>query len=227
MDNVVLKNLVKTLRNGGKTYSEILDITKQKIPKSTLAYWCKGLSLPDNYYSKIKQLNKYYLVESRKKALEVNKAKQQNIIQKLYHQNRYLLNKIDNDIQKIILAILYLGEGSKWRGTKYLGLGNADPNLIKYYLKLLRSCYQIEEKKLKCRVSYRADQNITELQNFWAEITKIPLCNFYKTKYDVRTIGKEKTRINYKGVCVIYYFDTRIQLELETIANILINGPVV
>lgn len=219
-------NAIK-LRKLGKTYLEIQQITKYKIPKSTLSYWCKGVVLPQDYYDKVRFFNQINLAKFRELALQVNRTKQQKLLETIYKQNKYLLNKIDEDVQKIILAILYLGEGTKWKSSRYLGLGNSNPEVIKLYLKLLRDCYKIDENKLKCRISYRADQDINVLQNFWSVITKIPLNNFYKTKFDPRTIGKITKNIGYKGVCVVYYCDTKIQLELEIIADLIMQGPVV
>ncbi|MBL7156219.1 MAG: hypothetical protein ISS87_01310 [Candidatus Pacebacteria bacterium] len=129
---------------------------------------------------------------------------------------------------KIALAILYLGEGEKWKGRGRLCLGSSDPDIIKLYLKSLRTCYDINEKKLRCRVGYRADQNINELQKFWSKITKIPASQFYQTRIDPRTKGKKSIKRDYKGVCVIYYGSAEIQLELAIIAKLITNnGPVV
>ncbi len=217
-----IKKEAQRLRKLGKTYSEIQRIINQKIPKSTLSYWCKNISPSAGYYKKIQSLNITNLDRARKIACLVNKNKRKRFLKSLRNRNLYLIAKIDKDIQKIALATLYLGEGSKWKGTRYLGLGNSNPDVIKLYLKLLRNCYAIDESKLKCRIGHRADQDIDKLQRFWSRMTKISLRNFYKTKPDPRTIGKKTRKKDYKGVCVIYYFSTEIQLELETIANLIL-----
>jgi hypothetical protein len=74
---------------------------------------------------------------------------------------------------------------------------------------------------LKCRISYRADQDLNELQKFWASITGINIDKFYKTKPDPRTVGKPTRKSDYKGVCAIYCAGSRIQLELQVIADII------
>ncbi len=224
MKRVELKKQACLLRGEGKTYSEIKGILNVNLPKSTLSYWCKGVVLRQDYYDKVRFFNQVNLAKFRELALQVNRTKQQILLENIYKHNKYLLNKIDEDVEKIILAILYLGEGTKWKSSRYLGLGNSNSEVIKLYLKLLRNCYKINENKLKCRISYRADQDIKELQNFWSNITKIPLNNFYKTKFDPRTIGKITKNKEYKGVCVVYYCDTKIQLELEIIADLIMKG---
>lgn len=218
----LLKSKVKQLRGTGKTYLEIQKIVGQDIPKSTLSYWCKNIPLPLGFQRRIKEYSKFNLGKARTIALAVIKAKREDFLKNLQRKNLYLVKKANKDknIQKIILSILYYCEGAKWRSHSGLQLGNTDSGLIKFYLRLLKTCYCIDKDRLRCRVSYRADQNINELQRFWSKTTKIPLNYFYKTKPDPRTIGKKTKRKNYKGICVISYSDSKIQLELETIAKL-------
>jgi len=124
----------------------------------------------------------------------------------------------------MLLAFLYLGEGSKWSGHSGLMLGSSDNNIIKLYLHLLKKCYSLDAGKLKCRISYRADQNINLLEKYWSKVTGIPIKNFYKTKPDPRTVGKPTKNKDYKGVCVIMGGGTAIQLELEAIPKIILVG---
>ena len=77
---------------------------------------------------------------------------------------------------------------------------------------------------MKCRICYRADQDIEILEKFWSKSTGIPLGNFYKTKPDARTIGKPTKKLDYKGVCVIMGSTTKVQLELELVAKMIIEG---
>ncbi len=219
-----LINRVKQLRKRGKTYSEIQKIVNRHIPKSTLSYWCKDIPLPLGFQRRIKEYGKFNLNKARTIALAVIKVKREIFLKNLQERNQYLIKKVDRDIQKMLLAILYYCEGAKWKSHSGLQLGSSDPELIKFYLNLLRECYDIDHDRLRCRMGYRADQNIDKLQKFWSKITKVPLNHFFKTKPDPRSIGKKTKKKNYKGVCVVSYGDTKIQLELETIAKILFKG---
>lgn len=225
MDKKKVKNRVLKLREEGKTYLEIQRKIKTSIPKSTLSYWCHDIPLPLGYQRRIQDYNKFNLKKARKTALAVIKAKREKFLKDLWERNLYLLGKIDKDVQKIILSILYYCEGAKWKGHSGLQLGSSDPELIKFYLELLRKYYHIDQDKLRCRVNYRADQNINKLQAFWSKITKVPLNHFFKTKPDPRSIGKKTKKKDYKGVCTVSYGNTKIQLELETIARLLFKGP--
>ena len=87
--------------------------------------------------------------------------------------------------------------------------------MIKVFLLLLRSCYILDESKFRMSVQCRADQKQKELIKFWGEITGINISQYYATKVDKRSIGKPTLKTTYRGVCVIHYFDTDLQCELQ------------
>lgn len=69
----------------------------------------------------------------------------------------------------------------------------------------------------------RADQNIQDLESYWQVVTGIPREYFYKAQIDSRTIGKPTKKSGYKGVLRIDYFDTKMQLDLESLADLVYN----
>ena len=188
-----------------------------------MSYWCAGVKLPNWYKEKIKKSNAAHINAIRVLALAVNQRKRKAYLDSLLNRNMHLLDKIDVSIQKIILSILYLGEGAKHKSTQVLLLGNSDPKVIKFFLKLFKNCYNIDESKLRVRIRCRFDQNINELLEFWHKVTKIRKEQFYPTYIDRRTQGKPTLKKEYKGVCTIQYFSTEIQLELEFLANAIMN----
>jgi len=213
------------LRAQGKTYAEIrasLDVT---VPKSTLSGWCQDVEMPAWYQAKVDELNKSSLSKAQRILWVSIKLKREKLLADLQSKNRHLAGRVaDKDVLKMLLSILYLGEGSKSKGRSGLSLGSSDPNIILLYLKLLEKCYDIPRRKLKCRVSYRADQDIRALERYWARTIGIPRSNFYKTIPDPRTVGKPTKNLDYKGVCVIIGGSVAIQLELELIPSILLRA---
>lgn len=218
-----LKTKVQQLRSEGKTYTEISVILKYKIPKSTLSYWCKKIQTPPSYSKKIKKIININAAKGRLAAVRVNKIKRQEYLQKIYNSNIGILKFIKgSDVAKLILAALYLGEGSKTRKGA-IHFGNSDPGIIKLFLKLLRQVYKIDETKFRITIQCRADQNTKVLENFWQILTKISKKQFYTTRIDPRTIGKPSKKKNYKGVCCVDYFSADVYNELMIIGNILTN----
>jgi len=223
MDRKILKGKAIVLRKKGKTYSEIQKDLKVRIPKSTLSYWCQNVPLPPEYGPKINLLNLANCEKGRAVAVVVNRCKREEFLQKLHEKNFYLLKKTNKHVLKMLLAMIYICEGSNWSVHRGLVLGNTDPDLINFYIFLLKTCYPdiISHDNLRCRIGCRADQDIKKLEKFWSGATKIPLKHFYKTRPDPRTAGKPTKKKNYKGVCVISSRGTEIQLELEMIARML------
>ncbi len=222
-----LKPRVLSLRRQGKTYGEIRKDLNNPIPKSTLSNWCNNISLPREYRKKIKELTLINSRRGRVIALAVNKIKRQKYLDSVAKRNEHLAVLLKNrDVAKVVLATLYLGEGSKThRGS--LMFGNSDPMIIDMFLTLLRYCFPVDEKKFRCTLQCRADQNIEKLNKFWSKITKIPLSQFYKARIDSRTIGKPSKKPDYKGVCRIDYFSADAYIELMQIPKIIYKGPVV
>lgn len=215
----------RTLRSRGKTYSEIMVELKIKTPKSTMSAWCQGVSLPKWYKDKIEELNYKNFTKAQQMAWASNRIKRERFLRALILNNNHLIKKVyDKDILKIILSILHLGEGSKWKSHSGLLLGSSDPDIIKLYIRLLFLCYGIKSNQLKCRISYRADQDIQKLQKYWSRMSTIPLRNFYKTIPDPRTVGKPTKRKDYMGVCVVSCGGSHIQLELEAIPKLILAG---
>jgi len=220
-----LINSAQELRAEGNTYSEIMRELKVKLPKSTISKWCRRVSLPEWYKDKIDELNSRNLSKALRMAQASNRMKRERFLRDLILNNNHLVGKLqDRDVLKMILSVLYLGEGAKWKSHRGLMLGSSDPGIIKLYIKLLSLCYGVKSGRLKCRISYRADQDIHGLESYWSRVSKIPLRNFYKTKPDPRTVGKPTKRKEYKGVCVITCGGTHIQLELEAIPKLLLKG---
>lgn len=219
MNRQKLKKQVIKLRKRGKTYSEIQSSVNTSIPKSTLSGWCKDLPLPVFYEERIRRLTIKRLEKIRPLALLSNKKKQEQLLNELRAKNEHLMKYLNKDVCKFLLSILYLGEGFKHRSTRQLVLGNSDPAIILFYIELLNKCFPTSKRKFRVGIGCRADQNVEELEKYWHRITKIPLSQFQKTQIDKRTRGKKTKRKDYKGVCRVIYYDTKIQLELEQLAQ--------
>ena len=222
MTRLILREKARKLRSKGKTYSEIQKILGISMPKSTLSDWCQNVVLPDWYNAKIQELNNKNFAKVQAIAHASIKRKRELYLKEVRKEASAVLKKFNTKGLKVALAMLYLGEGTKWKSHAGLSLGSSDPDIILLYIYLLKKCYKIEPQILKCRVSYRADQNINELEEYWSTVTNISRENFYKTKPDPRTKGKKTKKLDYKGVCVLTCAGAKIQLELEEISKLLL-----
>lgn len=231
---LALIHRIQQLRSYGKTYGEIQKVIGFAIPKSSLSYICDGVSLPKEYASRIKALNIQSLDKGRRVAVEINKIRREHFFKTIEKHNISIAKKINNtNVGKIALAMLCLGEASKYSPgkTRSFSLGNSDKRITLLFLRLLRQCFPFDKEKVRATVQCRADQNVPMLEAYWQQETGIPKRLFYKALIDPRTKGKPTKKPNYKGVLRVDYFDTKVQLELECLADLIYNevcsvGPV-
>ena len=202
------------------TYAEINHELGLNVAKSTLSYICRDIKLPKSYHERIKLMNSESLILARSQARRVLINSQQKTILELKERARNLTQNVSSKDAYNALAMLYLGEGSKRSSFRGLSLGSSDPKIIRLYISLLKRVFDIPSTRLKARVMYRADQNISHLVRYWSTVTRIPEANFYKTKPDMRTLGKPTKKPGYKGVCAIYCAGADKQLELQIYAEI-------
>ena len=217
-----LKRKAINLRLKGYTYSDINKSLKTHISKSTLSSWLSKIYMTPKQRVNLAKNIALKLKVAQKKAWRINRIRRVKYLNNLRTKNLPLLSRLDKDNQKLLLCILYLGEGSKTKSTEHLSLGSSNPGIIRLYLSLLKTCFEIDDSKFRVRIQCRADQNINKLENYWLKVTRISKKQFYPTSIDKRTINKPTLRKTYKGVCVIMYFDRSIQFELEFLANSVI-----
>ncbi len=217
-------DLVRRLRSRGKTYGEINSHLELKIPKSTLSFWCQNVSLPPKYAGRIKRLNFNSFEKARRIAVEMNRIKREEFLDKIEATNLPIARDITNrNSAKIALAMLCLGEASKSGTGSSFYLGSSNPKIITLFIELLKYCFNFQMEKVRCTVQCRADQDITSLEKHWQMVSGIPKKQFYKSRVDPRTFGKPTKKTEYMGVLKVDYFDRKIQLELESLSNLVYN----
>jgi len=212
------------LRRQGRTYSEIQELLTVKVPPSTLSTWFKQLQLSHQEKDLISFHGKERIRNGSIKASATRKLAKKKRLEIIYKENLYLKEALDdNEVAKITLVMLYLCEGSKHQSAS-LCFGNSNPGIIHLFLQLLRQCYKIDEKKLRCTVQCRADQDTEVLISFWSRITLIPINQFYRSRIDKRSVGVPTKKPDYKGVCRIDYFSAALYNELKIVGELLSEG---
>ena len=100
----------------------------------------------------------------------INKKRRKKYLESIVDRNKHLAKRFKNkDVGKIALSMLYLGEGTKSLDRGSLRFGNSDSFIIGLFLNLMRKYYKVDEKKFRCTILCRADQNVVDLEKFWQE----------------------------------------------------------
>ena len=216
------KSEVKKLRLAGKTYTEINSFLGVIIPKSTLSLWFRNLKLSGELKTKLKIKQNSAVKLGSARAVEIRKEIREHYLENLFEKNKYLGKLLaEQDIAKLVLATLYLGEGSKNPKRGSVVFGNSDPRVIGLFLELFRRCYKLDETKFRCTVQCRADQDIPKLESFWHKVTQIPRNQFYGARIDQRTVGQKSMKPDYKGVCRIDYFSAEVLNDILKVIEVI------
>lgn len=212
-----LKSDAILMRKAGKS---ITSIGKSlEIPKSTLSGWIKNVYLTDKQKNQLAKTRLRALKNARIKASAWHRLQKLKRLNKADEQAESLVSTIaikDVSIREVALAMLYLGEGFKKNNE--LGLGNSDPLILKFFVNVLRTNFNIEKEKMRCELHLRADQNPEELKAYWSKQLHLPLKNFGYIHIDKRTVGSNTYR-SYKGVCSVRCGNVPIQRKLLSIAK--------
>lgn len=206
---IYLRKKGKSIRNIEKTLN---------IPRSTLSGWFKNIKLTVIQNKVLKDKHKKALIKARKKAILWHNKQKSNRIKFAENEAEKTLLKINNNTETIelALALLYLGEGFK--KSPKTGMGNSDPLILKFFLKIMLSIYKIKIEKIRFELHIRADQDPELIKKYWAKELNAPLNRFKSVSIDNRTIGKP-TYPDYKGVCAIDCSNIAIQRKLVYIGR--------
>lgn len=210
-----MREEARRLRREGWSLGEISK--KLGPPKNTLTLWVRGIELTPAQQARIKEHELEVLTENQRLGGEYNRQARLSRIELQRKKAEAFLNSLD-DIQRtnhIAAAILYLGEGAKSEGA--FSLGNSNPQVVRYWMYLLRSSFDIDESKFSLQIMSRYDQDPTELAHFWSEVTSVT--KVLQGHVDTRTEGKPTKRLEYKGVCKVQYYDLSIRRYLDALAQ--------
>lgn len=121
----------------------------------------------------------------------------------------YYINMSDKELRAIVGLVLWWTEGTKKRRDLrrknqwiyQVEITNTDPSIITIFLDFIRSDVGVKESKLKVQLQIHEGDNKNELEQYWSNITKIPLNRFQKTI--IRPAGNKPGKTS--GTCKIRY----------------------
>lgn len=218
LPDLAKKELAIKLRKQGKSYR---DIEKEiGVNRSTLSGWLKNIELTEKQKSKLNNNWLNALVRARKEAALVHKKDRAERIEKIKQEVEFFLKdiKIDKKTGELLMAAFYLAEGGKTESN--FVIANSNPQILQGIINLHRYLYNLDETKFRCCLHLRKDQDEKKLKSFWSKLLKIPENKFTKTQFDKRTV--KKTYEDYKGVCVVNYFDMALQRRIMFIGDKLL-----
>ena len=131
----------------------------------------------------------------------LQRAKEAEVAHLRAEGRRRIATLSDRDLL-IAGTMLYAGEGCKTPGA--VTLVNSDPRLIALHLSWLRSCFEIDEGRLRVRLYLHDGLDLDRAVTFWTEVTGIPVGQFTKPHRAVADAGIRHNKHPYGCATVRY-----------------------
>lgn len=193
------------LRKEGLSVREIAK--KLNVSKGTVSIWTRDIELTEEQKNKL--LDQGDIRNRQWKGAKARKDQSRKL-----RESFQLIGKkriIDKDLNFKELCLLYWTEGTKDKNS--LKFCNTDVYLVKYFLKLFRSCFNINENKLSIYLTHHIDNGLSleEIQKYWLDNLNLKKEHLRKTtiRHARDYSGFKQNKYPY-GICSICYGSTEI-----------------
>ena len=197
------------LRKQGYYVGEIA--SKLHVAKGSVSTWVKNVILTSQQKLYLKNKTHFpEVIEKRRQSRLRNENDKRN---KIINEASIEIKKINKDMLKMIGIALYWGEGGKtMKGM--VRVSNSDPMVIKMSMKFFREVCNVEESKFHAHIHIHSVDVVKEAEEYWSNITKIPLNRFYKT-YTLKSKSSKNIRKTLQyGTIDIGVYDTKLLLRI-------------
>ncbi|MBN2197952.1 helix-turn-helix domain-containing protein [Candidatus Wolfebacteria bacterium] len=206
-----IKEKIISFRKKGYSLNEIHK--KFGISKSTISGWVNNIVLNSRAKSRLlKKIKLGQFISAENKKRKTKELSQLYLKNSIYEVSRLNLNQ---NLAKIICSLIYYCEGTKdvRSGVCFM---NSDSELIKTFLKLFRSSFNVDENKFRICLHLHKYHNPKKQINFWSKETRIPISQFIKSYLKQNTAKRSKK--GYNGCASIRYHDALVA-KLNSIAK--------
>lgn len=190
-------------------YAYALLSRKTGVPSSTIRNWCAGVDQSSKWDT---------LIASNERKREALRRSEAHVADRVRAAGK--------DEAKLMASLLYWCEGSKYPSSTAVTMVNSDPELMRTFVRLLRSAYDLDESKFHVHVQIHTTHDFEAIRKYWSTLLNISPAQFMKPTV-TRPNGK-KHRGMYMGTCTVKYQDYRILLKLmgiyEAFAKNIVNA---
>ena len=192
------------LRKQGVSMGEIAN--KLNVAKSSVSYWVRDVVLTP---AQRKRLNSnghsVDAIEKRRLARLSNTSLRRRKIMNAAIEEAEQLK--DSPLWCVGVA-LYWGEGGKTQQS--IRLSNSDPAVIKTMVRFFQEICKIPKDKFHGHVHTFSHVNARKAEEYWSQVSGIPINNFYKTYSKPSSASKQKRQTIPNGTFQFYIHDTNL-----------------
>jgi hypothetical protein len=184
--------LGRNLRRLGLSYGEIMEMIPVK--KSTLATWCRDISLTEEQIEAIKVRTAQPVGQPRD-----TQWRRRSEIEEIRSTAELRATDLADDLNWIAGVVLYWAEGGKSHND--LKLANTDPNALRLFIAWVRR-YLDPNARFSLQLHLHEGNNEASAQRYWRAETGLDDANFYKTFIKPKGTGHRKNHLPH-GVCTV------------------------
>ncbi|MBI4992460.1 MAG: hypothetical protein HZB99_04565 [Candidatus Harrisonbacteria bacterium] len=204
------KKLAKELRTRGDSIKEIAK--KLAVSKSSVSLWVRDIQLTKAQKQILSEKGvRKEIIEKRRVTRLINESIRRRVIIDSAKQDISGLSKLE---LLLIGSALYWAEGSK-RSKGTVILSNGDPLMIKLMMRFFRENCGVPESKFRGYIHIHPHLDFKKAEIYWADISGIPLNQFYKTYRKPNISSKNKKDTLPFGTFDITICDTVLLLKIK------------
>ncbi len=203
------KNQARQLRSKGKSVKEIAQ--ELGVARSSVSHWVRNIELtPDQKEELSLRGVKKELIETRRGTRLANENIRRQII--IDQAKRRIIDLSPKELL-LIGVVLYWAEGGKTGGV--VRFSNGDPRLIKIMMKFFRENCGVANLKFRGYIHIHPHLDARAAENYWSEISEIPLNQFYKTYNKINKSSQNKRDSLPYGTFDIYICSAELLLKIK------------
>ncbi|MCD6500829.1 helix-turn-helix domain-containing protein [bacterium] len=218
MVRFIEKNKALKLRKKGRSINEIS--AKLNIAKSTVSSWCRNIQLGPEQIERLAKRQESGSYKGRMKFLERIRKERIKEVALLRKQGIKEIGKLSKRDLFIAGVAMYWSEGYTYSGGEQVGFTNSDPKMILLMLRWFKEICKVSDDdiSLQVKINETHKDRTKEVENYWSDLTKIPVGQFNKT-----VLIKSKTKKIYSNYNN-YYGTLRITVRQGTQLRRRIHG---
>jgi len=218
MARIIEKDKALKLRQKGESINEIAK--RLDIPKSTVSVWCRDIQLTPNQIARLTKKQESGSYKGRVKFLERIRKERLDQVSKLREEGLREIGKISKRDLFIAGIAMYCSEGVTSSNSDEVSFSNSDAKMILLMLEWFKEICGVSDNRvvIQIRVNKIHGHRIKEIENYWSNLTKIPLSQFTKT-----ILIKSKSKKVYPKSDT-YFGTIRIKIRCGTQLRRKING---
>ena len=178
MANTLARDKARMLRSDGASLNEI--VSRLRVPKSTVRYWCRDILLTHSQQRRIFEKQRISGIEAAEKV----RQRRIGLIKRFRKEGIKQIGKVSKRDLLLVGIALYWAEGYR-KGDGEFGFTNSDPKMIRLIIRWLKECCKVEADRIHARICINAvhGSRMKEVKGFWIDVTGLPEDQFSKPTF--------------------------------------------